>query len=116
MTMTTSLPVIEPGTFAYALRQFAGSTNFELKAHATQIKWLRSYGHVERTPLSKMPVRKLHPRMVQVFLDEFADRPALQKDIRSALKVAESWLLIRGKGVEYSFMTGTQANGKTGHY
>ena len=101
-------PKIRSGTFASVIRSFMLSPKFDALSKSTRISYTYLLGIAERPEtLGAYEVEKLRPALVQAFLDGFADRPATQRNARSALKAVEKWAIVRDL-LPYPITTGTE--------
>jgi integrase len=63
--------------------------------------------------LGAIPVEEMRPALVQGFLDGFADRPAQQKCVQTAIKSLEKWAIVRDL-LPHQITLGTEAPGGDG--
>lgn len=107
-------PRINRETFAAVIRAFTASDKFKKLADATRVSYAYAYRFAELPEtLGTVPVEEIRPALVQGFLDGFADRPATQKTVQTALKALEKWALVRDL-LPYPITTGTEAVGSEG--
>lgn len=100
--------------FAAVIRAFIASPKFANLAASTQVNYRYTFRLAEMPDtLGAIPVEELRPALVQGFLDGFADRPAQQKCVQTALKSLEKWALVRDL-LPYPITLGTEAPGGTG--
>ena len=87
---------IEPGAFAYVIRQYLASAKFDGLAPASRESYTR-YLRIAEHPdsLGSVPVEQMRPALVQAFLDGLADRPSVQAVARTAIKAVERWAIVR---------------------
>lgn len=87
---------IEPGTFAWVIRQYLMSAKFDGLSAASRDSYAR-YLRIAEHPdsLGPIPVEQMRPALVQAFLDGLADRPTVQAVARTAIKAVEKWAIVR---------------------
>lgn len=100
--------------FAFVIRAFKASPKFQNLARSTQVNYAYAFRLAEHPDiLGAIPVEEMRPALVQGFLDGFADRPAQQKCVQTALKSLEKWAIVRDL-LPYPITLGTEAQGSVG--
>jgi integrase len=107
---------IKGGTFAEVIHAYLASPKYAGLAQSTQWHYRYLLGLAERPEtLGELPVDVIRPALVQAFLDGLADRPAQQKNAKTALCAVEKWALVRDL-LPYPITTGTEAPGGDGAF
>jgi integrase len=108
--------IIKGGTFAELIHAYLASDKFGTLASTTKSGYRALLALAERPEtLGAYSVDVIRPALVQAFLDGLADRPALQKNAKVALKAVERWALVRDR-LPRPITTGTEAPGGDGGY
>jgi integrase len=101
-----------PGTLQSVIGLFRLSDKYRTLKPAT--RQIYDYGfRIAGDVFGDCPVAYLRPRLMQDFLDRFADRPATQKNIKGAFQSLEKWAIVR-ELIPHQIMLGTQAPGGRG--
>jgi integrase len=107
---------IKGGTFASVIRAYLDSPKFSGLAKSTRVGYRHLLGLAERPEtLGAISVDAIRPALIQAFLDGLAERPAKQKNAKTALKAVERYALVRDL-VPHPYMTGTEAPGGDGAF
>jgi integrase len=111
-----SKATIKGGTFAAVIRAYLTSPKFDSLSQSTRAGYRYLLGLAEQPEtLGAYHVDVIRPSLVQAFLDGLADRPALQKNAKVALKALERWATVRDL-LPWPITTGTEAPGGDGGY
>lgn len=101
-------------SFAFVIRAFKASPKFQNLARSTQLNYAYALRLAEHPDiLGAIPVEEMRPALVQGFLDGFADRPAQQKCVQTAIKSLEKWAIVRDL-LPRQITLGTEATGSIG--
>jgi integrase len=105
---------IKGGTFASVIRAYMASPKFSALAKSTRVNYGRTLEIAERAEtIGSVTVDEMRPAVVQAFLDGFADRPAQQKCVQTAIKAVERWAIVRDL-LPRPITLGTEAPGGDG--
>jgi len=107
---------IKAGSFASVVRAFVASPKFAGLGQSTRYDYRHYLALAERPDtLGMVSVEELRPALIQAFLDGLADRPAAQRNAKTAIKSLERWAIVRDL-LPHAITTGTEApGGKGGH-
>lgn len=108
---------VDPRSFAAVIHDYIASDKFKRLTPGTQAGY-RVYLRLAERPnsLGGLPAAALTTPLVQVFLDNFADRPGAQAVACCAIKAVEKWALPRGR-LPYPITIGVEKieSGGDGH-
>lgn len=105
---------IKGGTFAALIHAYMASPKYLGLADNTRQSYRRSLVLAELPGfLGAYSVEEIRPSVVQLFLDQLADRPGAQQNTQTALRAVEKWAIVRDL-VPYPFMIGTETVGSDG--
>jgi integrase len=82
--------------FASVIEAYRFSPKFQARSRATKVSYEYAF-RIAKQPeaLGNISVKEIRPALVQAFLDGFADHPATQRNVRSALLALEKWAMVR---------------------
>jgi len=103
-----------PKTLGGAIELYRLSEKYQTLSHNTKIAYEYGYNILRDTSLVDCPVLQLTTPILQEFFDQFADRPATQKVVRTAFVSLEKWAIRRGHWSPYPIVRATEAHGGTG--
>ena len=100
--------------FAHVIDAYLNSDKFKKLSGATQSSY-RRYLVIAANPgtLGRYPASEMRPKLVQMFLDGFSDRPGAQINARVALKAVAGWARVRDL-LPNSITEGTEVEGSDG--
>lgn len=104
----------DPRSFCAVIHDYLASEKFKRLSPGTQVGY-RIYLRLAERPnsLGGIPVGALNTPLVQVFLDNLADRPGAQAIAYCAIKAVEKWALPRGR-LPYPITIGVELVGSDG--